>query len=230
MDVRRIPATISDEAATTIEPWSCVVGGLKVCGIKPGDTVAVVGAGFMGQGFIHMAPLFGAGKVVALDFSNWRLAKARELGATHTINPAEVDPIEAMRALNNGLLADTVVVIAPNAKAWEQAVALTEVGGTLHLGAPLAPKTPWVLDGNRAYFDEITITSKYSSDQTDTYAYFRLLDAGRIAVDKAITHRFDIADSATAFKTLVDAGESLKIIVYPQGLPTAQPASRTKAD
>jgi L-iditol 2-dehydrogenase len=168
--------------------------------------------------------------VVALDFSNWRLGKAIELGATHTINPAETDAVEAMRALNNGYLADTVIVIAPSAKAWEQAVALTEVGGTLHLGAPLAPKTPWVLDGNRAYFDEITITSKYSSDQTDTYAYFRLLDAGRVAVDKAISHHYDLDDAALAFKTLVDAGESLKIIVYPQGLPAGMPNSNAKKD
>lgn len=226
MDVRRIPSHIPDDVATTIEPWSCVIGGLKVCGIKPGDTVAVVGAGFMGQGFIHMAPLFGAGKVVALDFSNWRLEKARELGATHVINPLETDPVAAMRDLNNGHLADTVIVIAPSAKAWDQAVALTEVGGTLHLGAPLAPNTPWTLDGNRAYFDEITITSKYSSDHTDTYAYFRLLDAGRIAVDKAITHHFDIADAAVAFRTLVEAGQSLKIIVYPQGLPAGKTASK----
>ena len=132
---------MSNEVATTIEPWSCVIGGLDL-GIQPGDTVAVVGAGFMGQGFIHMAPLFGAGKVVALDFSNWRLERARELGATHTVNPNETDPVEAMRSLNKGPLADTVIVIAPSLKAWDQALALTEVGGTLHLGAPLAPEAP----------------------------------------------------------------------------------------
>ncbi len=228
MDVHRLPDSMSNEVATTIEPWSCVIGGLKTCGIQPGDTVAVVGAGFMGQGFIHMAPLFGAGKVVALDFSNWRLERARELGATHAINPKETDPVEAMRALNNGMLADAVVVIAPSQKAWDQALALTEVGGTLHLGAPLAPGIPWTRDGNRAYFDEITVTSKYSSDHHDTYSYFRLLDAGRVKADQAITHFFDIKDSAVAFKTLVDAGESLKIIVYPHGLP-AHVTSSNKA-
>lgn len=226
MDVHRIPGSMSNEVATTIEPWSCVIGGLKTCGIQPGDTVAVVGAGFMGQGFIHMAPLFGAGKVVALDFSNWRLDRARELGATHIINPKDTDPVEAMRALNNGLLADTVIVVAPSQKAWEQALALTEVGGTLHLGAPLAPEVPWVRDGNRAYFDEITVTSKYSSDHHDTYSYFRLLDAGRIEAEKAITHFFDISDAPTAFQTLVDAGESLKIIVYPHGLPAHVTSSK----
>ena len=219
MDVHRIPDTMTTAEAITIEPWSCVMGGLKHCNIQPGDTVAVVGGGFMGQGFVHMAPLFGAGKVVALDFSDWRLEKAREFGATHTINPKLEDAVVTMRELNNGRLADTVIVIAPFASAWAQAEALVEAGGTLHLGAPLAPGEEWVRDGNKAYFDEITITSKYSSDHTDTYSYFRLLEAGRIDAKRAITNHFDIKDSAEAFKMLVEAEKSLKIVVYPHGKP-----------
>lgn len=219
MDTHRLPDSISTDAAITIEPWSCVIGGLKTCNIQPGDTVAVVGAGFMGQGFVHMAPLFGAGKVIALDFSDWRLARAREFGATHTINPKNEDAEAALRAANNGRLADTVIVIAPVPSAWEQALALVEVGGTLHLGAPLPPGTNWVRDGNRAYFDQITITSRYSSDHTDTYSYIRLLEAGRIDAERAISDRFDISDAARAFELLVKAEKSLKIIVYPHGVP-----------
>lgn len=220
MDTHKLPDSISTEAAVTIEPWSCVLSGLKVSHIQPGDTVAVVGAGFMGQGFVHLAPLFGAGKVVALDFSDWRLAKAKEFGATHTINPKSVDAQQAMRALNNGRLADTVIVIAPFPSAWDQALKLVEVGGCLHLGAPLPPDTNWVRDGNAAYFDQITVTSRYSSDHTDTYSYIRLLEAGRIKTDAAISHRFDIRDSAKAFRMLVEAEKSLKIVVYPHGIPS----------
>lgn len=219
MDAHRLPDSISTEAAVTIEPWSCVLSGLKVCNIQPGDTVAVVGAGFMGQGFVHMAPLFGAGKVVALDFSDWRLERAVEFGATHTINPKTQDAVEALRAVNSGRLADTVIVIAPFPQAWDQALSLVEVGGCLHLGAPLAPGTDWVRDGNAAYFDQITVTSRYSSDHTDTYSYIRLLEAGRISTDRAISHRFDIEDSAEAFRMLVEAEKSLKIVVYPHGIP-----------
>lgn len=219
MDTHKVPEHISTEAAVTIEPWSCVLSGLRVCHIQPGDTVAVVGAGFMGQGFVHLAPLFGAGKVVALDFSDWRLAKARDFGATHTINPKERDAAEALREINSGRLADTVIVIAPFPAAWDQAMALVEIGGCLHLGAPLPPSTDWVRDGNAAYFDQITVTSRYSSDHTDTYSYIRLLEAGRINADRAISHRFDISGSAEAFRTLVEAEKSLKIVVYPHGVP-----------
>ncbi|QQM30088.1 alcohol dehydrogenase catalytic domain-containing protein [Martelella lutilitoris] len=224
MDAHKLPDSISNEAATTIEPWSCVLSGLKVCNIQPGDTVAVVGAGFMGQGFVHMAPLFGAGKVVSLDFSEWRLEKARFFGATHTINPKTADAVAEMRALNNGRLADTVIVIAPFPSAWDQAMALVEPGGCLHLGAPLPPGTDWVQDGHKAYFDQITVTSRYSSDHRDTYSYIRLLEAGRIRADDAISHRFGIEDSAEAFRMLVEAEKSLKIVVYPHGIPGKEAA------
>lgn len=219
MDAHKLPDSISTEAAVTIEPWSCVLSGLKVCNIQLGDTVAVIGAGFMGQGFVHLAPLFGAGKVVAFDFSEWRLARAREFGATHAINPKTEDPVTALRAINHGRLADTVIVIAPYPPAWDQAMSLVEVGGTLHLGAPLPPGTDWVRDGHAAYFDQVTVTSRYSSDHTDTYSYIRLLEAGRIAANRAISHRFDISDAAEAFGMLVEAEKSLKIVVYPHGVP-----------
>ena len=228
MDVHRIPNSMSNEAATTIEPWSCVVGGLKLCGIQPGDTVAVVGAGFMGQGFIHMAPLFGAGKVVALDLSEWRLQMARTRRDAH-------DQPEDNRC-RCGVARDQQRAAGrrrrrhrSNQKAWEQAVALTEVGGTLHLGAPLAaPNTP------RARTAIAPISTRSPSHRNlerpkRTYSYFRLLDAGRVQVNKAITHFFDIKDSAIAFKMLVDAGDSLKIIVYPHGLPAHVVSSKKAA-
>jgi L-iditol 2-dehydrogenase len=221
MDAHKLPDTISTEAAVTIEPWSCVLSGLKRCHIQPGDTVAVVGAGFMGQGFVHLAPLFGAGKVVALDLSDWRLGCARAFGATGTINPGAEDPVAALRALNHGRLADTVIVVAPSPSAWDQATALVEVGGCLHLGAPLPPGTGWVRDGNAAYFDQVTVTSRYSSDHTDTYGYIRLLEAGRVDADRAISHRFGLDAAAEAFRLLVEAEKSLKIVVYPHGVPEA---------
>jgi L-iditol 2-dehydrogenase len=154
-----------------------------------------------------------------LDFSDWRLEKARGFGATHTINPRTEDAAAALRALNHGRLADVVVVIAPFAQAWQQALSLVEVGGCLHLGAPLPPETDWVRNGHKAYFDQITVTSRYSSDHNDTYSYIRLLEAGRINAEAAISHRFDIAQSAEAFRLLVEAEKSLKIVVYPHGIP-----------
>ena len=214
-DCFALPEDMDTAVATTIEPWACVIGGLKQCFVQPGDTVAVVGCGFMGQGFVHLAPLFGAGRVVALDLSDWRLKRALELGASQVINPESDDPVSVLRDCNDGLLADVAVAAAPSKGAWEQARALVGRGGTLHLGAPLEPGTPWTQDGADAYFGEVKITSKFSADHRDTYQCFRLLKAGRISPERAITHRFSIGKAPEAFRMLVDAQESLKIVMQP---------------
>ncbi len=214
-DVHRVPDSIADDVATTIEPWSCVLAGLKTCGIQPGDTVLVIGAGFMGLGFVHMAHLFGAGSVIASEFSGWRRDKALELGANHVVDPAEEDLPARLRALNGGLLADVVVATAPTVAAWQSAVCLVEPGGTIHLAAPGRPGTEWVLDAADQYFSEVTVTSKYSADHRSTYQYIRLLAAGRVNPGPAITHRFSLDELPVAFKLLQAQGESLKIVLYP---------------
>jgi len=214
-DSHVLPDVIDDDLATTIEPWSCVLGGLRVCGIQPGDTVLVVGGGFMGLGFAHMAPLFGAGTVLVSEYSPWRRAKAQELGATDVIDPATEDPARRLRELGDGRLADVVVAAVPSAGVYAQARALVEPGGTLHLAAPGRPGTEWVQDAAEAYFDEVTVTSRYSADHRDTYQYIRLLQSGRVDPRPAITHHFPLDRLPEAFALLREAGDSLKIVVNP---------------
>ncbi|MCI1642502.1 MAG: zinc-binding dehydrogenase [Actinomyces sp.] len=214
-DTQVVPDDIPDDVATTIEPWSCVLGGLKTCGILPGDTVAVVGAGFMGLGFVHLASRLGAGRVVASDFSAWRRGKALELGASEVLDPSDGDTAARLRELNDGLLADVAVVAAPSTATYSAARALVEPGGTLHLGAPGRPGTVWEQDAADAYFQEVTVTSKYSADHRDTHQYLRLLAAGRVDPRPAITHHFPLSRLPEAFALLRAAGESLKIVIHP---------------
>jgi L-iditol 2-dehydrogenase len=216
-DTHLIPEHVSFAEATVMEPWGCVVGGLKVAGIQPGDTVAVVGNGFMGMGFIHIASLFGAGKIIALDFSDWRLEKALELGANVTINPKKENAVEKLFDLTGGIGADAVIVTVPNTKAWELAYSLVGVGGTLHLAAPPPGDQNWTINPEKLYFSEVTFTSKYSADHHDTYQVLRWLESGRIKPKLAITHRFPLAGIHEAFDLLLQADKSLKSIIYPNG-------------
>jgi len=220
-DTHILPDNVSFEEATVIEPWGCVTGGLKVAGIQPGDSVAVVGCGFMGMGFIHLAPLFGAGSIFALDLSDWRLEKARELGATHTINPQRENAVEKLFDLTHGQGADTVVVTAPSVQAWQQAYELVGTGGTLHFGAPPPGDQSWTLNPEKLYFSEVTFTSKYSADHHDTYQVLRWLEAKRIQPELTFTHRFLLEDMRQAFDLLLQADRSLKSIIYPNGFEIA---------
>jgi L-iditol 2-dehydrogenase len=149
-----------------------------------------------------------AGKIFALDFSDWRLAKALALGATHALNPGRENANEKLRELNHGRGADAVFVSAPTIKAWESGLALAERGGQLHLGAPPPPGILWNVDPNALYFSEVQINSTYSAHHVDTQS-----------ADALISHRFGLDGVQEAIQLLLEADKSLKSLIYPAGLP-----------
>ena len=103
-----IPSGLSDEQVlflSDILPTSFEVGVLNG-GVKPGDTVAVIGAGPIGLAAVMTAKLFTPGKIVVIDLADARLAKAKEFGADVTTNTSREDPGNHVRALPNGPRAD----------------------------------------------------------------------------------------------------------------------------
>jgi L-iditol 2-dehydrogenase len=214
----RLPDDLDFGVATLLEPWGCVLGGLKVARIMPGDTVAVVGCGFMGQGFVHLSRLFGAGLIFACDLSDWRLEKALGMGASYTINPTKEDTVEKLRSLNHGRRADVVIMTVPAVKALEQAFVMAETGATIHMNAPPPVDQSMPFNPFDMYDRELELTTKYSADQNDIYQLFRLFEAKRLEGEKAITHCFELEEIATAFALLLKGNESLKSIIYPNGI------------
>jgi L-iditol 2-dehydrogenase len=213
-----LPADMDFGTATLLEPWACVLGGLKVSGIRPGDTIAVVGCGFMGQGFVHLSRLFGAGLIFACDLSEWRLDKALSMGASHTINPSRENAVEKLKSLNHGRGADVVIMTVPAVKPLEQAFDLAETGATIHINAPPPPDQFMNFNPSNMYERELTLTTKYSADPYDVYQLFRLFEAKRLDPGKAITHRFELEKINDAFALLLKGDKSLKSVVYPNGM------------
>ncbi|NIS83570.1 MAG: alcohol dehydrogenase catalytic domain-containing protein [Anaerolineales bacterium] len=214
-DTLPLPESVSFAAGTVIEPMACTLKGVKQTPLHPGDSVAIVGLGFMGMCYLQLLSLTQAGNIFGLDFSEWRLEKARSLGATYTINPQRENAVEKLRDLNAGFGADAVFVTAPNVAAWETGLALCEKGGQLHLGAPPPPGTEWSVDPNELYFSEIQINSTYSANHVDTQSVLDLLTARRLDAEALITHRFGLDGVEQAIRLLLEADASLKSIIYP---------------
>jgi alcohol dehydrogenase len=91
----QVPEGLSDEQVlflADILPTGFEIGVLNG-EVKPGDTVAVVGAGPVGLAAIMTAKLYGPGRVVAIDLADSRLERAREFGADQTINNSSEDAV-----------------------------------------------------------------------------------------------------------------------------------------
>jgi S-(hydroxymethyl)mycothiol dehydrogenase len=106
-------------------------------GVGRGDSVAVIGCGGVGNAAVAGARLAGATTVIGVDVDERKLAWATQLGATHTVNSRETDPVEAIRALTDGNGADVVIDAVGRPETYEQAFYSRDLAGTVVLvGVP----------------------------------------------------------------------------------------------
>ena len=106
-------------------------------GIERGDTVAVFGCGGVGDAAIAGAVLAGARTIVAVDLDDRKLEWARRFGATHTVNAARVDAVEAVKAATGGFGADVCIEAGGHPDVLRQAFFARDLAGTVvQVGVP----------------------------------------------------------------------------------------------
>jgi L-iditol 2-dehydrogenase len=215
-DVLNIPSELSFDEATLIEPVATCIRGIERAAIQTGDTVIIVGAGVTGLIHLQLARLYGAGKVVITDFSEFRLEMARQFGADLAVN-ARQDVLTVLKGSNEGRGADVVIVTAGSTQAMGQGMTLAGGGATVLLFAPSPPGVDLPVSPYRLLFSEITIVSSYSCAPSETRQALKLIQLGRIKAKELITHRFDLTGVGEAIRLAVRAGESGKILIIPKG-------------
>lgn len=97
--------------------------------VEPGSTVAVIGCGGIGLSAVNGAAIAGAERIIAIDTVSSKLEKAREMGATDTINASNVDPVEAVKEMTGGGVPYSFEAIGLK-KTAEQSFAMLRPGGT----------------------------------------------------------------------------------------------------
>jgi L-iditol 2-dehydrogenase len=211
-----LPDDMSYEDATFIEPLACVMRGQRRAGLRPGQSVLVVGSGISGLLHVELARAMVAAFIMATDISSYRLQAAERLGADAAINAAEYTP-EKYRDMNNGYLADLVILCTGAPSAVEQALQSVERGGTLLIFAPTAPGVNTPISINDLFWrTDRTLTTSYAGSPADYAAALELIHAHRLPVNDMITHRFGLADTGTGFRLVAEADESIKVIIDPR--------------
>jgi L-iditol 2-dehydrogenase len=211
----RLPPEMSYEDGVFIEPLACVVRGQRMAGLRPGQSVLVLGSGIAGLLHIQLACALGAGRVVATDLSEYRLAAAKRLGAEAVIHGREDVP-RRLREVNEGRLADLVIASTGAPQALAQALRSVEPGGTILFFAPTEPGAEVSLPFNDLWRNEVTMTSTYAGSPMDILQALELLRAGRIRVREMITHRLPLAETGKGFEIVARAQDSIKVVVEPQ--------------
>ncbi len=211
-----IPDHVSSEAAAFTEPLACVYRGQRRAGLQPGQSVLVIGSGLAGLLHVMLARALGAGKILASDLVESRLEAALQLGAEAAILATDDVPAR-VRERNGGLLADLVIVCTGALLALKQALESVERGGTVLVFAPTDPGVDLPVPVNDVFFrNDITMTTTYAAAPSDLAAALGLISAGRVRVERMISHRLGLADAGLGFKLTAEARDSLKVIIQPQ--------------
>jgi len=211
-----VPPHVAFEDASFVEPLACVVRGQRVAGEVAGRTIAVLGSGISGLLHIVWAKAQGAARIIATDVHPFRLEAARRTGADVAIDATRGDVPAAIRDANDGRPADLVIVCTAATAAAEQAIASVDRGGTILFFALFPPGTTFPFPAHELGKNGITITHSYAGPPADMKAALDAIAAGRVDVGRLITHRLPLAQTGEAFRLVLEAGESLKVIVEPQ--------------
>ena len=220
----KLPDELSFEDGTFIEPLACVLGGLNKSIFKAGQKVLIIGSGISGLLFVKLTRALGAGRIIATDINDYRLNSAKKFGADVIINakpvPAGVkqgeDVPEKLRQVNDGYLADLVVICTGAPAAISQALKSVERGGTILFFAPAEPNVNIPIPLWDIWRDGITMTTSYAGAPSDIATVIELLKARRLIVKVMITHRLSLSETGLGFQLVAKAQDSIKVIIEPQ--------------
>lgn len=212
--VLKLSDDVTYEEASFVEPLGCVVRGQRLAGFQITDSVLVMGSGMTGLLHIQLAKAQGAGRIIATDLNDYKLNAAKDFGADYAIH-ADHDIASHIKEVNEGRLADFVVVCVGAASAVEQAFDLVEPGGTILFFAPSGPKTNIEIPFNDFWWSGVKILSSYAASPSDLASALELIRSKRVNVGDMVTHRLPLSETGAGFRMVEEGGDSIKIIVEP---------------
>lgn len=173
--------------------------------VKPGDAVAVIGAGPVGLAVIATAGLQGAARVIAIDVDETRARNALEFGATHWVNSSKPDWYDEVLALTGGQGVDVAIEAVGAPTTFQMALDIVRPGGNVaNVGVHGCAVS---LPLQELWIKNINISMGLVNTNT-LPMLLRLVEDGALNVDKFVTHQFDLGDVLDAYDVFADAAKT----------------------
>ncbi len=188
---------------------------LNTGAVTRGDTVAVIGAGGVGDAAILGANLAGAQTIIAVDVDDRKLEWAKTFGATHTVNSRDTDPVQAIKDLTKGFGADVVIDAVGRPETYQQAFYARDLAGTVVLVGVPTPDMRLDLPLLDVFGRGGTLKSSWYGDCLPSRDFPMLVGLhlqGRLPLDKFVSETITLDDIEDAFAKM-SRGEVLRSVV-----------------
>ncbi|POX51913.1 S-(hydroxymethyl)mycothiol dehydrogenase [Streptomyces sp. Ru72] len=207
---------------------SAAAAGLLGCGVMAGigaaintgnvgrgDSVAVIGCGGVGDAAVVGSNLAGAAKIIAVDIDDRKLATAKRMGATHTVNSSQTDPVAAIRDLTGGFGADVVIEAVGRPETYRQAFYARDLAGTVVLVGVPTPEMQLELPLLDVFGRGGALKSSWYGDCLPSRDFPMLVDLylqGRLDLDAFVTETIALDEVEKAFERM-HHGDVLRSVV-----------------
>ncbi|XP_071964398.1 sorbitol dehydrogenase-like [Antedon mediterranea] len=209
----KIPDHVSLDEAALLEPLSVGVHACKRANITLGHKVLVCGAGPIGLVSMLSAKAMGAAEVVITDLDKKRLAKAKEIGATYTVQVDSKDPKIVAKKVEDalGAMPDATIECSGAEPSIQLALRVTRSGGVVVL-VGLGPNEMTTVPLVDAAVREVDIRGvfRYCNDYPTALS---MVASGQVNVKSLITHNFDIKQTVEAFEA-ARMGNGIKVMIH----------------
>lgn len=210
-----IPKHVSYHDAALIEPLACVLRGLEETGIRPNDTVTIIGLGPIGLMFVRLAKLYGA-RVIAIGRRKTQMDRAAAMGADELISTGEIaNPVQLVRQMTDGRGTDIAIEAVGNPETWHWAVDMVRRGGTVNFfgGCPNDSKVS--LDTSLLHYSEITCKASFHHTPAHIRKALDIVSAGSITSHDFVNREEPLTNLLEVMRHLMSHNGHLKTAIIP---------------
>jgi propanol-preferring alcohol dehydrogenase len=182
--------------------------------VRPGDTVAIYGAGGVGIHGVQLARYFGACRVIVVDINQRKLEAAKQVGATDLVNAKLEDPVEAIKQLTGGRGADSAFEFIGLRLTQEQIVKSVKKGGRAVMIGISGAK--FEIDANDFLFKGAQLRATQNHTRDHLIRVLDLISTGRINLERSISQKYPLSEANKALEALDKQTDNpIRIVLYP---------------
>ncbi len=213
-----IPPGLAASKAALVEPLACAVKGVEDVALKEGEKVLVIGAGPLGLMLARLSVLVGA-EVTTVDDQTDRLAVARELGVTRTVeerlSPESVAHLRADYTPYE-LGFDCVIEAVGKPETWNHAVELVRPGGRVNLFGGCPRGTELRVDTTRLHYDEVRILASFHHTPETVRKALEYIVTSRVPASTLVREGRSLVDLPDVFREMRAGTAPPKTAILPQ--------------
>jgi L-iditol 2-dehydrogenase len=211
-----VPDHVSYQDAALVEPLACVLRGLEESGVRPGDTIAVIGLGPIGMMFVRLAKAVCNARVIAIGRRPQQLLRASRMGADETVLNCEgADVVGPVHEMTGGRGADVVIEAVGLPEVWQLAIKLLRRGGVVNFFGGCPDGTALSLDTNLLHYSELTCKASFQHTPALIRKALDLVSRGYVGAKDFVNHSEPLTNLLQVMQHLMSHNGHLKTAIIP---------------